>query len=285
MRHMSSAIDRSHGFLEGVGRIRLHYQTWEVSGPRAALVLIHGLSDHGGRYERFGQEMASHGYSTYALDLRGHGRSEGRRGHVRRFDQLLQDVDRFRREVEGLVPLDCPSFLIGQSMGGLIALRYLEEYNPSFLGAVLAAPWLGTAMAVPHWKIGMAQVLTRLAPALPLNAKIEAADLSHDRAVVEEYRADPLVHGRITPRLFTEVATAMGQVTQRADRISVPLLFMLPGSDRLVRTDRSRNFARSIQHVDVTVKLFPDAYHELFNELERTLVMSQLREWLGARLA
>lgn len=279
---MSTTIDRSHGYIEGVGRLRLHYRAWERPGPRAALIFVHGLSDHSGRYERFGQEMADYGYSTFALDLRGHGQSEGRRGHVRRFDHFLQDLDRFRREVEGLVPIDCPTFLVGHSLGGLIALRYLEEYSVSFAGCVLSAPWLATALHLPHWKIGLAQVMTHIAPALPQPAAIPSEHLSRDPEVARDFDADPLVHQTITPRLFTEVSRAMGLVLQRSDRISVPLLFLLPGADRITSTERTRTLARSIQHVEVSVKLFPDAYHELFHELDRSLVLAELRNWVAA---
>ena len=279
-----ATLQECHGFIEGVGRLRLHYRAWETPNPRSVLLVVHGLAEHSGRYERFGQDLALAGHSVFALDLRGHGDSDGRRGHVRRFDHLLQDVDRFRREVQGMVPLETPFFLVGHSLGGLIALRYLEEYNPNFRGAVLSAPWLATALPIPHWKVGLAQVLTRIAPSLPLRAPVPSEYLSHDASVAEAYRSDPLVHDRITPRMFTEISSAMGLVFQRADRIGVPLLFLLPGGDRVTDTARTRALARSIHQVEVTMRLFPEAYHELFNEVDRSLVLSELRAWLAGRL-
>ena len=281
---MIRSTQESHGYLEGVGRLRLHYRAWEATNPRSVLLVVHGLAEHAGRYARFGQDMAAAGYSTYALDLRGHGDSDGRRGHVRRFDHLLQDVDRFRREVQGLVPVDTPAFLVGHSLGGLVALRYLEEYSPDIRGAVLSAPWLATALPIPFWKVGLAQILTRIAPSLPMRANVPPDKLSHDALIVDAYRSDPLVHDRITPRMFTEISSAMGLVFQRADRITVPLLFLLPGGDSITDTERTRALARSIQQTDVTVRLFPDTYHELFNEVDRSLVLSELRAWLAARL-
>ena len=281
---MIGTLQECHGYLEGVGRLRLHYRAWEASAPRSVLLLVHGLAEHCGRYERFGQDLAAAGHSVYALDMRGHGDSDGRRGHVRRFDQLLQDVDRFRREVQGMVRPDMPMFLVGHSLGGLVALRYLEEYNPPFRGAVLSAPWLATALPIPFWKAGLAQVATRIAPSLPMRANVPAEYLSHDVGIVEAYSSDPLVHDRITPRMFTEISSAMGLVFQRADRIGVPLLFLLPGADRITDTQRTRALARSIQQIPVTVRLFPDSYHELFNEVDRSLVLSELRAWLAARL-
>lgn len=273
-------LARNHGYVEGVGRIRLQYRSWEVSRARATLLFIHGLSDHSGRYEGFGDRMADFGFSTFMLDLRGHGYSEGRRGHVRRFGAYLQDLERFRREVQGLTAPGKPVFLIGHSMGGLIALRYIQEYDPPFRGVVLSAPWLGTMVQVPRWKITAAHVLDRALPALPLPAGIPAEYLSHDRSVVERYRHDPLVHGRVTPRLYVETAEAMRLALQQSDRVRLPLLFLLAGEDRLVDTRRARAFAGSLIHADVAVRLYPDLYHELFLENEREMVYQDLRDWL-----
>jgi alpha-beta hydrolase superfamily lysophospholipase len=281
---MTGPFQECHGYLEGVGRLRLHYRAWEAAAPRSAVLLVHGLAEHSARYTGFGHDLVGAGHSVYALDLRGHGDSDGRRGHVRRFDQLLQDLDRFRREVHGMIRPDVPMFLVGHSLGGLIALRYLEEYADTFSGAVLSAPWLATALAIPHWKVAAAQVLTRLAPSLPMKANIPSDQLSHDPAIAAAFRSDPLVHDRITPRMFTEISTAMGLVFQRADRIDLPLLFLLPGGDTITDTERTRALARSIRQTDVTVRFFPEAYHELFNELDRTIVLSELRGWLAARI-
>ena len=126
---MKNGIRNGEGTLVGVGRLRLRYRTWEVANPRAAVLVVHGLAEHGGRYARFAQTLGGFGFSTFALDLRGHGLSDGRRGHAASFDCFLQDLDRFRREVEGVLDRRTPLFLLGMSMGGLIALRYLEEYD------------------------------------------------------------------------------------------------------------------------------------------------------------
>ncbi len=278
------SVARNHGYVEGVGRIRLQYRSWEVTRARATLIFIHGLSDHGGRYEGFGDRMAEFGCSTFILDLRGHGYSEGRRGHIRRFDVYLQDIERFRREVLGSTSPAKQTFLVGHSMGGLIVLRYLQQYDPPFRGAVLSAPWLGTMVDVPRWKIAAARTLERVLPALPIPAGIPTDYLSHDRTVVDRYRHDPLVHGRITPRLFAETAEAMRLALEQADRVTVPLLLLLAGQDRLVDTRRALAFGRSLRASDVTVRLYPDLYHELFLETEREIVFQDVRAWLTRQL-
>lgn len=277
-------LRRGEGSLLGVQRVRLAYRTWEKPGARAALAVIHGLGEHSGRYEDFGARMAALGISTYALDLRGHGNSDGRRGHVPSFDVYLQEVDRFRREVEGLAAFRVPLFLLGQSMGGLIALRYQEEYPGRFRGAILCSPWLATAMPVPRWKIMASGLLNRVAPAMPFSHGLRPEHLSRDADAVEAYRTDPLVHGTITPRTFAEASTAMGLALQRSDRIADPLLFLLGGDDRIVDTNRTVRFARSLAAPDVTVRVFPGQYHELLNELERLQTYGHIRDWVMARV-
>lgn len=282
---MSTLLTESHGFLTGVDGIRLHYRAWEVSRPRAALLLLHGLGGHCGRFERFAVRMVGYGFSAYGLDLRGHGRSDGRRGHVTRFDVYLQEVERFRREVAGLSDPGCPLVLVGHSLGGLVALRWVEEYGSGVAGAVLSSPWLAAAaVPVPRWKTLAAPVLSRLLPALPTRTRLSPDLLSHDDGVVARYRDDPLVHDLITPRLFTEVGEAIGLAVRRSDRIGVPLLFLLGGEDRLARPDRTLAFARALD-LEGSVAMFPGLYHDVLNETGRDAVEDRIRDWLAATLA
>jgi len=277
-------VRSSEGAFEGVGRVRLRYRMLEVSQPRAALLVVHGLGEHAGRYAQFAEAMTASGVSTYALDLRGHGISEGRRGHVNRFHILLQDLDRFVREVSGLVDARLPMFLLGHSMGGLIALRYLEEYDAPLHGAIIVAPWLGTSADVARWKTTLAGVLTRLLPAIPIRNGIDPDALSRDPDIVRAYRDDPLVHDRITPRLFTEVSVAMGDVQRRGERIHTPLLLLIPEADRIVDAQRALAFGRSLPAGDVTIRTYPGHYHELLNEPDRAATIREVRDWLSARL-
>jgi alpha-beta hydrolase superfamily lysophospholipase len=271
------------GQIDAVGGLSLYYHGWEAEDPRAAILLVHGLAEHGGRYADLGRRMAQYGLSVYAMDLRGHGLSDGRRGHAERFEILLQDVDRFRREIEGITD-DLPLFILGHSMGGLIVARYIEEYESPFRGAIITSPWLATGMGIPQWKIVAASALNKLLPALPLDAGINEEFLSHDPVVVARYRDDPLVHGKITPRLFAEASMAMGLVMQRSERIRLPILFILAGDDRIVDTKKSEAFARSLKISDVTIRVLPDYYHEVLNDYDRNIALHAIRDWVLARL-
>lgn len=282
---MSAGLRRSHGYLEGVGRLRLHYRTCEVEDPRAALLVAHGLFEHSRRYEEFTAFMAAHGFSSFVLDFRGHGASEGRRGHARSFDILLQDLDRFRREVQGLVPVQLPLFLVGHSLGGLVGLRYLEEYDAAaFRGAVITSPWLGTAVDVPRWQVLAAAVLNRILPAFPFPFRLDPDDLTQDPERATDYREDPLIHSTITPRLFTETSSAIEAALRRGDRIGVPVLFLLAGGDRIVDTERSLAFARSLPSENITVEVLEGHYHEVLQERERAAAMAEIREWVEDHL-
>ena len=283
LRHSVPAAE-SDGKFEGVGGLHLYYRVWEAATATAGLIVVHGLSDHSGRFENFGRRMASKNINVYALDLRGHGASEGRRGHSDRFDLLLQDVERFRREVECLTDGALPLFILGHSMGGLITLRYIEEFDTRFRGAILTSPWLATGPSIPRWKILGAGALNKILPSLPIDAGIKPEYLSHDPEIVAQYREDPLVHGKITPRLFMEASAAMGLVLSRSDRIRMPLLFLLAGDDQLVDTRKSESFARSLAAHDVTIHVMLDYYHEVLNDFDRSQAINEIREWITARV-
>lgn len=282
---MPGIMQQNHGYLEGVGRIRLHYRTWEVAEPEAGILLVHGLFEHSGRYAELGESLAASGISTFALDLRGHGSSEGRRGHISRFDVLLQDLDRFRREVQGLVPVGAPLFLLGHSMGGLVALRYLEEYDVPFAGAVITSPWLGTAYNAPRWKVMLGNIFNRILPAFPFSVQLDGSDLTHDEERATEYEEDPQIHSTITPRMFAELSGAIETAFRRGDRISVPVLFLLAGDDTLVSTDRSLAFARSLPAQRVTVEVLEGMRHEVLQERGRGGVVAEIRDWITDHIA
>ena len=280
---MSRAAIRGDGAFHGTGDIRLRYRSWEVPEPQAAIVLVHGFGDHSGRYDAVGEFFAGLDVSMFALDLRGHGRSEGRRGYVPRFDTFLEELDGFSSEVRRRVSPSVPLFLLGHSMGGLIALRYLETREHPFRGAVIVSPWLDTAMPVPRWKLLLAPVLDRVLPILPVPAGIRAEDLSHDPEVVRAYDNDPLVHGIMTPRLFREATAAAQFAELESPRLNVPLLFLLAGDDRIVDTDRSLSLARGLEG-DVVIHTFDGRYHELLFEPDRDDILGALRHWVMERV-
>ena len=276
----------AHAYFAGSGGIRLHYRCWEVSRPRGVVLISHGIGEHSGRYGELAHDFARAGLSTYALDHRGHGRSDGRRGHVRRFVRYIHDLEKFRRRVVGAVGPELPVVFLGHSLGGLILVRYLEEYPAvSVRGAVLSSPLLGVAMAVPKWKEKLGRLLYYAVPALPMSTGLDPRYLSHDTQVVAAYERDPLVHDRITPRTYGELSREVQAAFAGASRLRVPLLVLVASADEIVRPDQIQRFARiAAEAVPVEIQTFAGMYHEVLNETRRSRVVAHVLGWIERRI-
>lgn len=262
--------------------VRIRWHGWVVEEPRAALLLSHGLGEHAGRYAPLAAWLAGHGIAVFAPDHRGHGGSGGSRGHVDRFSHFAADFARFREEMADRTA-GLPLFVMGHSLGGLIALRYLQTHpHDGLRGAILSAPALEAALRPPRWKTAAAGLLSRVAPRLRLGNEIDPAFLSADEAYVRAYRDDPLVHPWITPRLYTELLAAAQRAWAEADRLRLPLLFVVPGADPVIRSDTTERFARGLRG-DVTVRVYPGLRHEPHNERERDTVLGDVAGWIAAR--
>jgi len=276
-------LARHHGYLEGVGGLRLHYRTWEPARPRAAALVVHDLGEHGGRYAPLAEHLADRGFVTIAPDLRGHGRSDGRRGHVSRFEVFLQDLDRFRREAQGLTEPGSPLFLLAAGLGGLVALRYLQEFGAPVSGAVLAAPWIGGAPFQPT-SASLARALGRILPALRLSAGLGAARADRGIAGGPPHGDDPLAHDAFTPRLYQEVTAATTQVFQRRGRIAAPLLVLLGEEDRVADPERAAALLRSLDRPALEVRHCAGRAHDLLGVADAEPLLSMVVAWLEDQL-
>lgn len=258
---------------------QLAYDAYEAGAPRAAVLLLHGWSDHVGRWRETGERLRDAGYSAFALDFRGHGRSGGRRGHLSRFSQLLGDLQAFRRVVR--LRTERPQVLLGMSFGGLVALRYLEtQPSDPIVGAVIVSPWFGLAFRPPAWKQLAGRALADLWPTLPIPAKVDVDAVSRDASVNEAYATDPAVHGVMTPGAWREIQWAQRAVPADADRIESPLLFLLAGEDRLVDAHLARAFADSLRSA-VQVKWYPEMYHEVLHDPARDAAFGDVMAFLA----
>src|SRR5690606_7306606 len=254
-------LARHHGYLEGVGGLRLHYRTWEPAGPRAAALVVHDLGEHGGRYAPLAERLAGHGFVTVAPDLRGHGRSDGRRGYVSRFEVFLQDLDRFRREAQGLTDPGRPLFLLATGLGGLVVLRYLQEFGAPVSGAVLAAPWIAGA-PLPPTATSLARILGRVLPAIRLSTGLHAPRPGRAPVADPAQRDAALAHHAFPPRRYNEVAAAMRQVPRRRCRLAVPLLVLLGRDDRITDPDRTAALLHSLDGAALEVRRCAGRAHE-----------------------
>ena len=263
--------------------LQLHLRHWPARAARSVLI-VHGLGEHIGRYEHVAAQLHADGWQVFGYDQRGHGRSEGPRGGLAASDDLLHDlaavIDTVRAAQGG------PLVLLGHSMGGLVAARFVaggvDERGAPWLrpveALVLSSPALDAGMSIPQ-KLLLASV-GRLAPSSSLSNGLKPAWISRDAQVVQRYVADPLVHDRVTPRLARFIDDGGAVVAARAGDWRVPTLLMYAGSDRCVAPAGSAGFAAAAPQALVAAHEFRPLYHEIFNEPEQAEVFGVLGEWL-----
>ena len=271
-----------HGRLDGVRGVRLYWQGWLPPGaPTGVLLICHGLGEHSGRYRTVIDALLPDGWAVYGVDLRGHGRSAGRRAHLDDYDDWLDDLERFRRLVADRHPGHRP-FLLGHSMGGQIALAYALAREPELAGLVLSAPALAST-AVPRAAVPALRRLARVAPTLR-PAGIDPTKISKDPAVVADYRADPLVHhGHPTLALSAALFDRFPVLPERSRALRLPVLLQHGLLDRLTDPAGTRRLAAACGSPDLTVRWYESLWHEIYHEPERALPLADLRGWLAAR--
>ena len=266
--------------------LRLHRSTWPTAGEaRGTLLVVHGLGEHVGRYDALALRLNASGWRVSGFDHRGHGQSDGARGAIARRDSMLQDlarvIDALRNEVGGKL------VLLGHSMGGLIAARFVAEglqarpaaWHREVDALVLSSPALDTGMSAAQRALLTA--LGPLAPWLAVSNGLQPEWISRDAGVVAAYRADPLVHDRITPRLARFIVDAGKATLALAPRWSLATLLLWAGSDRCVAPAGARAFADATPRGVVRAQCFEPLYHEIFNEPERDEVFAVLEAWLA----
>lgn len=249
------------------------------------VVLSHGLGEHVGRYEHVAEAIVAAGFGMTGADHRGHGRSEGLRGHVDGYSEYARDlhtvVQAFGAEHPGK-----PIWIYGHSMGGLIALFYnVDIENHGAAGFVISNPQLGLAFEPPKIKVLAGRLLSRVLPRLRMGSELDTSHISRDPEVVRAYEADSLVHGLVSTRWFTSMGAAMEIVLEAPQKLTVPTLFLLGGSDQIVSARASQAFADKLDAGKTTVRLWPDSYHEPHNDLDREEVLSSLTGWLKEQVA
>ena len=249
-----------------------------------SILLVHGLGEHSGRYGHVAQRLCALGLDVRGYDLRGHGRSEGTRGWVPRSDTLLADLrcvfDDFEQRGDGMPPL-----LLGHSLGGTVAAMATAGGWVAPRALILSSPAL--ALHVSRPQSAAIAVARRLIPGLPLPNRLPTDKLSHDEREVAAYRADPLVHDRITPRLYGFLADAGVAVRRKPARLTVPTLLLAAGDDGLVDARGSRELAAALSPAVGEARFYDGLYHELFNEREpdRTRVLDDLAAWIELLLS
>jgi alpha-beta hydrolase superfamily lysophospholipase len=246
----------------------------------AAICLVHGLGEHSGRYAHLAAALTQAGYALLTFDHRGHGKSQGSRGHTPLYDTLMDDIGHLLDEAAQRFPKQ-PRFLYGQSMGGNLVLNYALRRRPPLAGVIATGPWLRTTFTPPGWKVALGRMMNNIAPALTQPSGLEVQAISRDSAVVRAYQTDSLIHDKISARLFTSCHAAGLWALEHAAEFPLPLLLMHGGADRITSADASREFAARAPS-DCTLKIWDSFYHEIHNEPEQAEVFAFLIDWLRA---
>ena len=272
----------SIGEFTGEGGLRLFRQSWlPDSTPRAAVVNLHGLGDHSGLYEPLVEHMVGAGFGVYSFDARGNGRSEGQRAYIERWSELRRDLgiflDLVRAETDGLA-----RFLVGTSLGGLVALDYAAEHPEGLAGVVAVSPPLGK-LAVPGYLLALGRVLSRVWPRFSMEAGMDLSGLARDPAVAATVLGDPLFHRLGTARLATEVEATIERM-RGMGAFPVPLLLLHGGADRMVPPEGTRGFHAGLAGGDYTYVEYPDGFHALTADIGKERVLADITRWIEQRL-
>jgi alpha-beta hydrolase superfamily lysophospholipase len=277
-------VNRTERSFDGFGGVRIVYDVWtpEVA-PRAVLVLSHGLGEYARRYDHVAQCFGEAGLVTYALDHRGHGRSGGKRVLVRDIREYTADFDTLvgiaTREHHGL-----KCIVLGHSMGGGIVFAYGVERPDNYDLMVLSGPAVAAQDQVSPLLALTARVLGAVVPGLPAQ-ELDVDAISRDPAVVAAYKDDPLVyHGKVPAGIGRALLQVGETMPRRAPALTAPLLVVHGSEDRLIPVAGSQRLVECVGSTDVELKVYPDLYHEVFNEPEREQVLGDVVSWITARL-
>lgn len=252
--------------------------------PKALVILIHGLGEHIGRYEHVAQAYTDAGFIFRGFDLRGHGQSEGRRGHADSYDQIAFDIDQFIHDASSAHP-DMPVFLYGHSLGGALVLYYGVTHQGFLKGIIATSPGLAPTNPLPAVKMTAARVFSRIAPGMQMKNDLDLTGLSHDPEVAKRYVADPLVHPLISARLGLELINKGRFIVDHAGQIAVPLLLLQGSDDRLVNPLMTDVFSKHVPVDLLTYQVIPGGYHELHNEPEKEKVLQTMVDWINQHLS
>lgn len=262
--------------------VALLHRWWRPEAPTRRLVVVHGLAEHSERYDYPARRLAERGCAVHALDLRGHGESEGPRAYAPGFDWLLDDLEHFLARVESADPSG-PLVLLGHSMGGLLVGSLLARRLPAVRAAVLSAPPL--APSLPVLKRALIHILGLLAPRLAVPGSIDPEGLSSDPDVVRAYVEDERIPKRYSARLLRELLAAVRWLEPRAAAIEVPVLLVHGEADPICPAQASERFARGLRAEGSQLLVYPGMRHEVLNEPERDRVIDDIAEWLEKHAA
>jgi alpha-beta hydrolase superfamily lysophospholipase len=269
----------------GTDQLKIYGQVWQPlpgNEVKAVIALVHGMGEHSGRYRRFAEFLTQKGIAIISFDQRGHGKSQGKKGHITHYNQLLDGIDELLERTR-LQFKDKPVFLYGHSMGGNLVLNYALKKPHKVKGLIVTGPLLRLAFEPPVIKVKLAYLMRNLYPAFTLATNLKTEDLSRDKDVVKAYQKDRLVHDRISSSFFINTYEAGLYALQHANELKVPTLLMHGGDDKITSADASEEFAKKARVVCDFMR-WDGMYHEIHNEPEKEAVLDQVGDWIFKQL-
>lgn len=266
--------------------IKLSGYIWEPKETSKAVInLVHGFGEYSERYDYWAKQFNEKGFVVHAIDYRGHGRSDGRRGHINQFDDFINDIDVLVKESKKLYP-DLPQFIYGHSLGGNIVTNYILKRENNFKGVIISSPWYKLSFDPSALMLFFARIMNRIYPKFTQNSNLDVKSLTHDKKIVEAYVADPLVHEKISAKMFYEIYNAGHWVLENTDKISFPVLVQHGNDDKITSYKASKEFAEKANKInkDITYKEWDGMYHELHNEIEKDKVFEFVARWIEKKL-
>ncbi len=263
-------------------RLTLRGHHWAKPQPSAVFLLIHGHGEHTGRYAHVAAYFNQQGAAMLGFDLRGHGQSDGPRGHTPTYNHLLDDVDKMLDFARATYP-DAPIFIYGHSFGGQISLHYLLRRNPDIKGLIATAPLVDLAFRPSAIKVWLGRVVRNILPGLTLKTDLKPEHISHNSEVVAAYIADPLVHSFVTAALGADLLDNAEWLRNYTGETPKPLYMLHGGDDQITSMPASRTFARQLVG-DKTHHTMPGLYHEIHNEDEYLEILQKIWDWAEIRI-
>ena len=264
--------------------LKLYFQCWETDmPPKGVVCLVHGLGEHSGRYTDWAARLNQAGYTCLTYDLRGHGKSEGQRGHISSYDEYFSDTDMLIKEAQQRYK-GIPCFLYGHSLGAIIVWIYVLRYKPGLNGVILSALDYRNALEEQKLKVLMAKVLGSVAPKMSIASGLDPQAISRDPQIVSAYVNDPLVHKQITLGFAKSSMEVIIWANQHTSEWNLPVLVMHGELDQLGYVIGSKEFASKVKG-DCTLKIWQGLYHEVHNEPEKEQVFEFLRGWLDTHIS
>ena len=275
------SYNHNTGSFSGKGGVEIFFQKWLVEKAKAVLIIVHGLGEHSGRYGNLVSAFGGKNISVFAIDHRGHGKSQGKKGHIDSFMDYIYDLKLFveyvKEENRGL-----PVVLYGHSMGGVIAAKYALTYSDDPSVVVLSSPGFAPAFTVPGWKKSVAAFFSARIGSLTMSNGLSSSDISRDSEVVAAYDNDPLVHNKVSARWFIEFMKTGEDCMANAHSLMKPLLVFHGRGDKIADYKASEEFGRKAGSSIKEVLLYNEMYHELINEPEadRAKVLKDVVSWI-----